>query len=319
MLASALLCCGQLTTGQEPATVADPLDFSGLSNVRLPLISERAFSWTAMRYTLQGANVTDAYQPGRMAVFPDRRYVSRAGASARPTGSLCGTADRPVHACSRTRAWHTRLASGGTGSSLASGNLPAVAARGILQQSEHFRWLTRDSLETGGPLGRRADLLVSLAGQWGKQTVPQARAGEDLGSRMLFGVARGRVHLSGRDQIDAQWSGSRLRLSDWGMPAGIEALVGRRASPSFNNNPAGFAGLKEADAFDSLQAGWTRQGVARGSLAVRYGYSETHLDTTATGPATAQSRIDLETGVVGDTPPLANRAVAHAARIAGGL
>ena len=136
---------------------------------------------------------------------------------------------------------------------------------------------------------------------------------------MLFGLARGRVHLSGRDQIDAQWSGSRLRLSDWGMPAGIEALAGRRASPSFNNNPAGFAGLKEADAFDSLQAGWTRQGVARGSLAVRYGYSETHLDTTATGPATGQSRIDLETGVVGDTPPLANRAVAHASRIAGGL
>ena len=125
---------------------------------------------------------------------------------------------------------------------------------------------------------------------------------------MLFGLARGRIQLSGRDQIDAQWSGSRLRLSDWGMPAGLEALAGRRASPSFNNNPAGFAGLKEADAFDSLQAGWTRQEFARGSLAVRYGYSEAHLDTTATGAATAQSRIDLETGVVGDTPPLANRA-----------
>ena len=57
-----------------------------------------------------------------------------------------------------------------------------------------------------------------------------------------------------------------------------------------------------------MQAGWTRQGLARGSLALRYGYSETHLDTAATGPVTAQSRIDLETGVAGDTPPLANRA-----------
>jgi hypothetical protein len=126
---------------------------------------------------------------------------------------------------------------------------------------------------------------------------------------MLFGLARGRFRLSGRDGIDAQWSGSRLRLSDWGTPAGIEALVGRRSSPSFNNNSTGFAGLKEADAFDSLQAGWTRQGFVRGSLAVRYGYSETHLDTDATGAATAQSRIDLETGVAGDTPPLTNQAV----------
>jgi hypothetical protein len=308
LLASALLCRGQLTTSQEPTTVANPLLFSGLSDVRLPLISERAFSWTAVRYTLQGVNVTDAYQPGRMAVFPNSESVSkvlvRSGLRAAP-----GAYGTEIALSTRAPglAWHTRLASGGTGSSLASGNLPAVAAQGILQQSEHFRWLTRDSLETGGPLGKRADLLVSLAGQWGTQTVPQARAGEDLGSRMLFGVARGRVHLSGRDQVDAQWSGSRLRLSDWGMPVGLEALAGRRASPSFNN-PAGFAGLKEADAFDSLQAGWTRHGLARGSLAVRYGYSETHLDTAATGPATAQSRIDLEAGVVGDTPPLANRA-----------
>ena len=246
---------------------------------------------------MQGVNVTDAYQPGRMALFPDPEVVSGAGASA---CHLPTPAPGP--------AWHTRLASGGTGSALASGNLPAAAARGILRQSEHFRWLTRDSLETEGPLGKRADLLVSLAGQWGTQTVPQARAGEDLGSRMLFGLARGRIHLSGRDQADMQWSGSRLRLSDWGMPAGLEALAARRASPSFNNNSAGFAGLKEADAFDSLRAGWTRQAIARGSLAVRYAYSEAHLDTAATGPATAQSRIDLETGVVGDTPPLANRA-----------
>lgn len=291
-LASAWLCWGQ-----QPATVAYPVDFSGLSDVRLPLISERAISWTAVRHTLQGVNVTDAYQPGRIALFPDPEVVSGAGASA---CHLPTPAPGP--------AWHTRLASSGTGSSFASGNLPAAGAWGILRRSEHFRYLTRDSLETEGPLGKRADLLVSLVGQWGTQTVPQARVGKDLRSRMLSGVARSRVHLSGRDQADVQWSGSRLRLSDWGMPAGIEALVARRASPSFNNNPAGFAGLKEADAFDSLQAGWTRQAVARGSIAVRYGYSETHLDTAGAGPTTAQSRIDLETGVVGDTPPLANRA-----------
>ena len=322
-LASALLCWGQLTTSREPATVADRLDFSGLSDVRLPLISERAFSWTAVRYTLQGANVTDAYQPGRMAWFPNAEGVSKAQAIAPAPpatsntsvwsgvgASACQAYGTEIALSTRAPgpAWHTRLASGGTGSSLASGNLPAPAGRGILQQSEHFRWLTRDSLETGGPLGKRADLLVSLAGQWGSQTVPQASAGEDLGSRMLSGLARGRVQLSGRDQANAQWSGSRLRLSDWGVPAGLEALAGRRASPSFNNNPAGLAGLKEADAFDSLQIGWTRQQVARGSLAVRYGYSEAHLDTTATGAATAPSRIDLETGVESDTPPLANRA-----------
>ena len=91
LLAGASLCWGQLTTSQEPATVANPLDFSGLSDFRLPLISERAFSWTAMRYTLQGANVTDAYQPGRMAVFPNSEVVRGAGSGSHGhAGELMG-------------------------------------------------------------------------------------------------------------------------------------------------------------------------------------------------------------------------------------
>ena len=113
-------------------------------------------------------------------------------------------------------------------------------------------------LPGGGPLGRRADLLLSGTGQWASQTVPQAPARQDLDSRLLFTDARGRVQLSDRDQIDALFSGSHIRLSDWGVPAGLEALVGRRMSPPLTN-AAGFAGLREADRFDSVRAGWTRQ------------------------------------------------------------
>ncbi len=100
--------------------------------------------------------------------------------------------------------------------------------------------------------------LLSGTGQWASQTVPQAPARQDLDSRLLFTDARGRVQLSERDQIDALFSGSHIRLSDWGVPAGLEALAGRRMSPPLTN-AAGFAGLREADRFDSVRAGWTRQ------------------------------------------------------------
>jgi hypothetical protein len=39
-----------LLLGLEPATVTEPLNFSGLSSMRLPLLSQRALSWTAVRY-----------------------------------------------------------------------------------------------------------------------------------------------------------------------------------------------------------------------------------------------------------------------------
>ncbi|RPI10148.1 MAG: carboxypeptidase regulatory-like domain-containing protein, partial [Acidobacteriales bacterium] len=283
----------------EPATVAYPLDFSGLAGMRLPLVSLRAYSWTATRFTLQGAGATDAYQPGRVIFFPDAQaagdLVSRSGfdlGSSPAYGSEIAWFAREPE-----RAWHGRLSTSGTGSLLAWGNLPSPAARGILQQSERYRWLAREGFQAGGPLGRRADLMLSGSGQWASQTVPQAPARQDLDSRLLFTNARGRVQFSERDQIDGLFSGSRIRLSDWGVPAGLEALVGRRMSPPLAN-ASGFAGLREADRFDSMRAGWTRQTFLSGrpgALEVRYGFSSAHLETTPTGAA-------------GTAPPLANRA-----------
>ena len=90
-------------------------------------------------------------------------------------------------------AWHAGLASDNTGSLLAANNLPPAALRGSLTQPEKCRWYTRDHLETGGPVGRRADVFLSATGQWAVQTVPQARPGDDLGTRLLFANARGRL------------------------------------------------------------------------------------------------------------------------------
>jgi hypothetical protein len=297
----------------EPGTVIDPLDGSGLSSMRLPLLAQRAFSWTDVRYTLQGLNATDPYQPGRAVVFPDMQAVSdvvlrdglEVGTS--PTyGSEIGLFLRePDHQ------WHGELSSGDTGASLASGNLPPLATRGNLQQSEHFQWFTRDNLQLGGALGRRADLFLSGTGQWASQTVPQARPGEDLNSRLLFGNARGRVQMGNRDQIEGQFSGSRINLSDWGVPAGLEALVGLRIGSSLMA-PWGFAGLREVDHLDFLQVGWTRQmlGPERaGVLQVRYGFSPAHLDTSPSSASGIQSRMDLVGGFVSGAPPLANLAV----------
>src|SRR5205823_3183379 len=41
---------------QTPAAVAQPLDFTGLENTRIPLVSERAFSWTGTAYGFEGMN-----------------------------------------------------------------------------------------------------------------------------------------------------------------------------------------------------------------------------------------------------------------------
>ena len=265
---------------REPATVTQPLNFGDLSDNRLAVQSQGAASWTNTRYTLNGMDATDSYQPGRPAILPDLE------ASQVPSES-----------------WHGALSTANTASFLASTNLPGMAERGIVQQSERFTSFTRDRVEAGGPLASWADLIASVAGQWSAQTVPLAAPGSQQHSRLLFEDVRGRIRAGGRDQIDALYSGSSVNLSGWGEPAGFEALAGGRMMPQFPL-PGGFAGESERDRFDFLQAGWTHP-LPRGLLQVRYGYSVAHLDTTGTG---AQSSIELLGGAATGAPPLANLA-----------
>jgi hypothetical protein len=164
-------------------------------------------------------------------------------------------------------------------------------------------------LETGGPITKWADLYASGSGQWASQTEPLAAPGTVQGSRLLFGNARGRVRAGASDRFDGLYSGSRIDLSDGGMPAGLEALTGNRMAPSFVL-PGGFPGQSEVDHLDFVQAGWTHllpAGSGLGTVEVRYQYSTAHLDTSA--PSLGESVIELLGGMVTGAPPLANLAV----------
>ena len=298
---------------REPASVTEPLDFLGLSDNRLALESQRAISWTATQYKLQGIDATDSYQPGRTVILPQveafDEVVVRSGLS--QTASSSSGTEVGLFLAEPGTSWHGALASADTGSFLASSNLPPPGSRGLLQQAERFNWLTRDSVETGGPLTKWADFFASAAGQWASQTVPLAAPGSDQRSRLLFANARGRVRASARDQFEGEYVGSRIDLSDWGLPMGLEALGGNRMAPSFVL-PGGFPGESEVDHLDFAQAGWTHQlSPASGALQVRYGYSTAHLDgqQSGRGGGPPQSRVELLDGAVTGAPPLQNFAI----------
>src|SRR5260370_13937353 len=126
---------------------------------------------------------------------------------------------------------------------------------------------------------------------------------------MLFADSRLRLQASPRDQFDVLYSGSRLNLFNWGMPAGLEVLSGQRMAPSFVS-PWGFQNERESDRFNFLQLGWSHIAPdgPLGSLQARYQYSVAHLDTTPlNGPS--QSRIELLGAGVTGAAPLANLAL----------
>ena len=306
-----------LLLSREPSSVTEPLDFTGLSDNRLAVESQRGFSWTDTQYKLHGMDATDSYQPGLPAVLPDMQALDEVvvlGAFTQTTSSSYGTEvglflGEPGGSHSMAASWHGAFSASNTGAALSSTNLPAPASRGLVQQADQFQWFTRDGLEIGGPLTRWADFYASGSGQWASQTEPLAGPGTDQRGRLLFGNARGRVRASDRDQFDALYSGSRIDLSDGGVPAGLEALTGNRMAPSFVL-PGGFPGQLETDHLDFLQVGWTHLLPAAsglGVIEVRYGYSVAHLDTN-TVPS-GQSRIELLGGTVSGAPPLANLAV----------
>lgn len=301
----------------EPATAAEPLDFAGLQNHRLGVLSQRGFSWTGTQYKLAGMDATDSFQPGRPAILPDSdslEYIVVRSGFAQTTSKAYAT-EAGLFLPEPAESWHGAISTVGTGSFLASSNLPVPAARGIVQQPERFNWFTRDHLEAGGPLAKWADLFASASGQWASQTVPIANPGNDprndLTSRLLFVDSRLRVQLRPPDQLEVQYSGSRQDLSGWAEPAGIEDLVGRRMAPFFVL-PWGFQNETEADQFHFLQVGWTHlwdAGSDWGALQVRYQYSDAHLDTKPAFPVSSQqSRIELLGSGVTGAPPLANLA-----------
>lgn len=282
-----------------PGSVVEPLDFGGLSSTRLALVSQQGVSWTATRYRLQGMDATDPYQPGRPLVFPDLEALQE------PVVRSGEIALFPREAGPR---WHAELSSWNTASLLAASNLPPPGQRGTLLGADQFHWFTRNRLQLGGPLGKRADLLVSGAGQWASQTIPEEPR-EDLKTRLQFGNARARVSPSARDRLEVYITGSRIDRSGWSLPAGLEALTGRRMAPPLRPVPQ----LKEEDHLDFVQTGWTRQFPGSSlleSLELRHGYSTGHLDTQSKGNLTAPfSLIELTSGMVEGLPPLCNFAI----------
>jgi hypothetical protein len=147
----------------EPAMVTEPLNFTGLADGRLALAAERGFSWTTTQYRFQGLDATDIYQPGRPAILPDVQaldeIIVRSGPSL--TTSAAYAAEVDTFLAQPGRRWRGAIGSTGTSSFLSSTNLPPRVDRGLVQQPDRFHWLTRDHLESGGPVTQRADLFVS--------------------------------------------------------------------------------------------------------------------------------------------------------------
>jgi hypothetical protein len=300
---------GGVLLSREPASVTQPLDFTGLGDNRLGIESQWAFSWTDTQYRLQGMDATDAYQPGLPAIAPDIEamdaIVVRSG-FALTTSASAGTEAGLFLAQAASR-WHGSVETADTGAALSGTNLPAPAASGLVRQDEAYRWFTRDGVALSGPLTRFADFSGSARGQWSSQAEPLEPAGTRQRSRMWFANAGSRISAGRRDQFDVFYSGSAVHLSDGGVPAALEALMGYRMAPSFVL-PGGFAGEPEDDRFDFVQLGWTHAapGSAAGVLQLRYGYSAASLDTVT--PARGQSRIELAGGAVTGAAPLGNLA-----------
>jgi hypothetical protein len=298
----------------DASTATQPLDFVGLGDNRLAWQSQRGFSWTGTQFNLMGMDATDSFQPGRPVVLPDvsslDEIVARSGFA--QTTSTAYATEVGFFPSQPGSSWHGELSTTDTAGALASSNLPPPADRGAVQQTERYRWLTRDAAEAGGALAKWADLFLAAAGDWASQTVPIAgpanNPGNSLDSRMLFAHSRLRLQAGPRDQFDVLYSGSRVDLFNWGMPAGLEVLSAQRMAPSFVF-PYGFQNESESDRFSFVQIGWSHIAPDEplGALQARYQYSVAHLDTTPLN-ALSQSRIELLGGGVTGAAPLANLA-----------
>ncbi len=272
------------------SSAAEPPDFGGLGAMRLPYYASEAGSWTRTGYRLNGLDLADPYQPGRPILFPHLASVGRIS----ERSGWVRVATREAES-----AWRGRLGTELTGRALAGDNLSALARRAGLLRPERFHWLTENWLELGGGLGSSADLFVAAAGRWASQSLPREPVHANLDSRLLTGSASGGVRLGRKDRLRAAFTGSRIHLSGFGVPAAFEALAARRMPPPFELHPL----TREDDRLDSVQAAWSRELSAAASLELRYGYGIADLNTSSPPGRGDGPRIDLLSGRgEGDAP-----------------
>jgi len=60
-----------LLLSRDLSSITEPLNFTGLSDNRLGVESQRGISWTDTKYELEGMDATDSYQPGLPVPVPD--------------------------------------------------------------------------------------------------------------------------------------------------------------------------------------------------------------------------------------------------------
>ena len=211
-----------LLLNRAPGMVTEPLNFTGVSDNRVGVVSERGLSWTDTQFKLLGMDATDSYQPGRPVILPDLQAVNeivvRSGFA--QTASTSFGTEVGIFLAQPGPQWHFTLSTADTASFLSSSNLPPPADRGIVQQADRYRWMTRDGISAGGPITKWADLFILGAAQWADQTVPLAAPGNHQHSRLLLGDIRGRIRASASDQFDALYSGSRINIANWGNARG---------------------------------------------------------------------------------------------------
>ena len=107
---------------RDPGSVTAPLDFTGLADNRLALVSQRAFSWTATQFKLQGLDATDSYQPGRPLIVPDVQSLGEIVVrtdSALVTSGAYGNEVGAFLTEPRT-SWHGAISSSSSGSAFSS-------------------------------------------------------------------------------------------------------------------------------------------------------------------------------------------------------
>ncbi len=212
--------------------------------------------------------------------------------------------------------WHGALSTANTGRRAlidepAGSGEPRIGAAGRSVSVVHARPFgdRRTAYSVGGLLCVRKRAM-GRANRAPRQ--PRNRSAQPPVIRERCGAAYG---PAAEDQFDALYSGSRIDLSDGGIPAGLEALMGNRLAPSFVL-PGGFPGDPETDHFDFVQVGWTHllpqprpvSALSRCAMGIRWRIVDT--STALNG----QSRIELLGGLVSGAPPLANLARPHAPR-----
>ncbi len=277
---------------QEPSTVTNRIDVAGLETGEPALFGALGASWTENRYTFNGLNVTDPYQPGVPEIDPNLDDLTQfqVATATKPAANESSGTNVVLATPQPLPAWHGGAHFFYSSHALQSDNYNARLARFHFPGPERMDHLEDGSAQLGGKLAS-----LPFYASFSTQQLDKSLGGfgAPIRARIYRWLADVTAYSHGAQRLDLFYSGQHITDSNQGAALDVAPSATTRANRNFHQ----------------LQARWSKNAGQSTVFSASAGLVNAIISSALQNGVASLSTLDLPQITLTGSAPLARSGV----------